>query len=167
MFTLSLQLKARPPPILTQWIMAILSKVCKPYNLESHNSLKLSFANVWGLRSNFIHYESFFESNFPDILALYERNKYDSGNFTVRGYFSLIWKDSTTHMYDLAVYVKEGLPFAWVLSVVNFSGFYLCFQLALLKSVSYFFFLYRLPSSYLCTVFDSIFYVYKWYRHVY
>ena len=32
----------------------------------------------------------------------------------------------------------------------------LCFQLALLHSVSYFFFLYRSPSSALCTVFDSI-----------
>ena len=26
--------------------MAILSKVCKPDNFESHNSLKLSFTNV-------------------------------------------------------------------------------------------------------------------------
>ena len=32
----------------------------------------------------------------------------------------------------------------------------LCFRLVLLHSVSYFFFLYRLPSSSLCTVFDSI-----------
>ena len=28
---------------LTQWIMAILSKRCKPDNFEEHNSLKLSF----------------------------------------------------------------------------------------------------------------------------
>ena len=33
---------------------------------------------------------------------------------------------------------------------------YLCFRLALPHSMSYFFFLYQLPSSYLCTVFDSI-----------
>ena len=33
---------------------------------------------------------------------------------------------------------------------------FLCFRLALLHSVSYFFFLYRSPSSALCTVFDSI-----------
>ena len=33
---------------------------------------------------------------------------------------------------------------------------FLCFWLALLQSLSYFFFLYRLPSSSLCTVFDSI-----------
>ena len=65
-------------------------------------------------------------------------------------------KDSTTHMHRLAVYVKEGLPFARDLSLENSADFYLCFRLALLHSVSYFFFLYRSPSSALCTVFDSI-----------
>ena len=59
-------------------------------------------------------------------------------------------------MHGLAVYVKEGLPFAWDLSVENSADSYLCFQLALLHSVSYFFFLYRSPSSALCTVFYSI-----------
>ena len=56
----------------------------------------------------------------------------------------------------LAVYVKEGLPFAQDLSLENSADSYLCFQLALLHSVSYFFFLYWSPSSALCTVFDSI-----------
>ena len=56
----------------------------------------------------------------------------------------------------LAVYVKEGLPFAQDLSLENSADSYLCFQLALLHSVSYFFFLYQSPSSALCTVFDSI-----------
>ena len=32
---------------LTQWIMVILSKGCKPDNFESHNSLQLSFTNIW------------------------------------------------------------------------------------------------------------------------
>ena len=59
-------------------------------------------------------------------------------------------------MHGLAVYVKEGLPFAWDLSLENSSDSYLCFRLALLHSVSYFFFLYRSPSSALCTVFDSV-----------
>ena len=36
----------------------------------------------------------------------------DSGNFFMRGYLPLIQKDSSTHMHDLAVCVKEGLPFA-------------------------------------------------------
>ena len=59
-------------------------------------------------------------------------------------------------MPGLAVYVKEGLPFARDLSLENSADSYLYFRLALLHSVSYFFFLYRSPSSALCTVFDSI-----------
>ena len=139
--------------------MAILSKACKPDNFELRNSLKLSFTNIQGLRLNFVDCESFLESNSPDILALCETNLNDSidrGNFSVRGYLSLIRKDSSTHMHGLAVYVKEGLSFARDLSLENSVDSHLCFQLALLHSVSYFFFLYRSPSSLLCTVFDSI-----------
>ena len=55
-------------------------------------------------------------------------------------------------MHGLAVYVKEGRD----LSLENSADSYLCFRLALLHSVSHFFFLYRSPSSLLCTVFDSI-----------
>ena len=97
--------------------------------------------------------------NSPDILALCETNlgdSIDSGNFCVRGYLPLIQKDSSTHMHGLAVYVKEGLSFARDLSLENSADSYLCFRLALLHSVSYFFFLYRSPSLSLCTVFDSI-----------
>ena len=43
---------------LTQWIMAILLKGCKPDNFESHNSLKLSFRNIRGLLSNFVECDS-------------------------------------------------------------------------------------------------------------
>ena len=82
--------------------MVILSKRCKPDNSESHNSLKLSFTNIRGLRSNFSDCKSFLESNSPDILALCERNQ-----------------DSTTHMDGLAVYVKEAIPFAWDISLEN------------------------------------------------
>ena len=74
----------------------------------------------------------------------------------MRVYLPLIQKDSITHMHGLAVYVKEGLPFTRDLSLENSADSYLCFRLALLHSVSYFFFLYRSPSSALCTVFDSI-----------
>ena len=90
---------------------------------------------------------------------MYETNLDDSidpGNFSVRGYLPLIQKNSGTHMHGLAVYVKEGLPFAQELSIENSTDSYLCFRLPLLHSVSYFFFLYRSPSSSLCTVFDSI-----------
>ena len=138
--------------------MIILSKGCKLDNFESHNSLNFSFMNVWGLRSNFIDCESFLESNPPDILALCGTNlddSIDSGNFSVRDCLPLIKKDSTTHMPGLAVYVKGKFPFLWNLSLENSTDSYSCFWLALLYSVSYFFFLYRSP-SFLCTVFDSI-----------
>ena len=95
--------------------MTILSKACKPDNFESQNSLKLSFTNISGLHSNFVDCEPLLESNSPDILALCETNLDDSinsGNFSVRGYLPFIRKDSSTHMHGLAVYVKEGLPFA-------------------------------------------------------
>ena len=59
-------------------------------------------------------------------------------------------------MHGLAVSVKEGLPFAQDLPLENCADFYLCFGLALLHSVSYFFFIYQSPSSFLCMVFDSV-----------
>ena len=58
-------------------------------------------------------------------------------------------------MHGLAVYMKEGLPFARDFCRENSVDSYLRFRLALLHSVSYFFFLYGSPSL-LCTIFDSI-----------
>ena len=110
--------------------MTISSKACKPDNFESHNSQKLSFTNIRGLSSNFVDFESFLESNSPDILALCETNlddSIDSGNFSVRGYLPLIRKDSSTHMHGLVVCVKEGFPFARDLSLENSADSYLCF----------------------------------------
>ena len=80
--------------------MAILSKACKPDNFESHNSLKLSFTNIQVLHWKFLDCESFLESNSPDTLHLCEtklNGSIDSGNFSMRGYLSLIRKDSNTH----------------------------------------------------------------------
>ena len=122
--------------------MAILSKGCKPDNFESHNSLKFSFTNIQHICLNFVDCDCFFGSNSPDILALCEANLDDSVD-PVKVYLLLIGKDSATHMHGLAVYVKEGLPFAQDLSLENSVDFYLCFQLVLLYSVSYFFFLFR------------------------
>ena len=42
----------------------------------------------------------------------------------MRGYLSLIQKDSSAHMHGLAVYVKEGLPFARDLSLENSADSY-------------------------------------------
>ena len=136
-------------------IMAILSLACKPDNFEFHNTLKPSFTNIQRLCLNFIGCESFFESNSPYILALCETNWDDSidfGNFSVRVCLPLIQKDSSTHMHVLAVYVKEGLPFAQDVSLENSAdSSYLYFWLALLYSMSYFIFLYQSPSSFSST----------------
>ena len=39
----------------------------------------------------------------------------------MRGYLPLIRKDSSAHMHGLAVYEKEGLPFARDLSLENYA----------------------------------------------
>ena len=91
--------------------MAILSKGCKPDNFEPPNSLKLKFTNIWGISSNSVEYKSFLESNSPEILPLCETNfngSVNSDNLSVMGYLLLIQKDYIIHMYDLAVYMKEG-----------------------------------------------------------
>ena len=49
----------------------LLSKLYIPENFESHNSLKLSFTNIWGYFSNFAVCKSF--------------------------YSVLVWKESATH----------------------------------------------------------------------
>ena len=61
-------------------------------------------------------------------------------------YYSYAWK----------IYVKERLPFAWDLSLENSMDSYLCFRFTFLHSVSYLFFLYRSPSSFLWMVFDAV-----------
>ena len=112
--------------------MTILSKACKPDNFESHNSLKLSFTNIRGLRSNFVDCESFLESNSPDILALCETNldgSIDSGNLPVRDYFPLIRRDSIT--------LVHGLPFAQDLLHQVFSWLYFTQHLISFSSIDH------------------------------
>ena len=116
----------------------------------NHTTLTLNFTNIQGLYSNFVECQSFFDSDSPDILALRETNLDDSsgsGNFAVKVYLPLILKDCVTHIQGLAVYVKEGLLFGWDLSLENCVGSYLCYPLALLHSVPYYFFLHQSPSS--------------------
>ena len=58
-------------------------------------------------------------------------------------------------MHGLTIYVMDFF-FAQDLSLKNSADFLLCFQLALLHSVSHIFFLYQSPSLSLCMLFDSI-----------
>ena len=138
--------------------MAILFKACKPDNFESHNSLKLSFTNIRGHRSNFVDCESFLESNSRDILVLCETNlddSIDSGNFSVRDYLPLIRKDSSTHMHGLAVYVKRRTSFCTGLISRKLSRFLLVFSTGF-TSLSVLLLSLNISPSSLCTVFDSI-----------
>ena len=68
--------------------------------------------------------------------------------------------------------MKEGLSFAWDLSLENSAYSYLCFQLALLYSVSYFFFpllitfvfmhiFFSISSNILFIFINSLFYIGK------
>ena len=53
--------------------------------------------------------------NSLDTLTLCETNlddSIDSRNFSARGYLPIVQKDFVTYKYVIAVYVKEGLPFA-------------------------------------------------------
>ena len=129
--------------------MLILSKGRKPNNLKSHNSLKLSFTYIRGLRSNFVECESFLESNSPDSLSVWDKLGWLNWfwQFLGEGLSPLIWKDSSTHIHGLAVFVFSLLPFA---REDNSACSYVCFWLGLL-SVSYFLFLYRSLSASLCS----------------
>ena len=95
--------------------MTILSNVCKPDNLESHNSLKFSFT-IWGLHSNYVGCESFLESNFPDILACVRQTWKTQLILAISGWgFSFLLfntqKDSVTHIHSLKVYAKRDFLF--------------------------------------------------------
>ena len=101
--------------------MVILSKACKPDNFESRNSLSLALR----IFETFVRILLIVNLSLNQTLLTFllcETNlddSIDSGNFSVRGYLPLIRKDSSTHMHGLAVYVKEGLPFARDLSLEN------------------------------------------------
>ena len=101
--------------------MAILSEQRKTNKFESHNSLKLNFTNIWGLLSNFAECEYLLESRSSDKLGWLNWFR----QFLFEGYFTLVWKDSVTHMLGLAVYVKEHLPFVREVSLENSADSYL------------------------------------------
>ena len=58
--------------------MAIMSRFTRPGTPKSHTYLKVSYTNIRGFCSNFLHCESYLETNSPDILALSETNLEDA-----------------------------------------------------------------------------------------
>ena len=132
--------------------MTILSKACKPHKFELHCSLKLRFTNIWGLCSNFVDCKSFLQSNSESIFPSAKIGWISwFWQFLCESLSSFNQKNSVTHMHSLAVYVKQGLPFAHDISLENSANFWL----ALLNSLSFFIFLYWWPLS-LYTVFYPI-----------
>ena len=109
--------------------MAIFSKGCKPNNFESDNSLKLSFTNIRGLRSNFFECESFLESNFPDILGLCQTNLDDSIDSSSDSLSSVNPK-GFYYSYAWCCSLGEGRTFCTGFISRKFYGF-LSFRLAL------------------------------------
>ena len=97
--------------------MAILSKVCKPYNFESYNSLKFSFTSI----RDFVLISLDVNLSLSQtllIFLLYMRQTWNTQS-TLAIY---LWVDafpycqlfySITQMHGLAVYVKDGLSFEW------------------------------------------------------
>ena len=73
-----------------------------------------------------------------------------------KNYFYSRGEYSVTHADVLEVYVKEGLPFTWNLSLKSSADSYLCFHQAFLQSGSCFFSLCLSHSLALCTVFGAI-----------
>ena len=59
----------------------------------------------------------------------------DSVNFSLKGYFPLIQKDSVTHMHGLCNLCEGGTSFCKGLISRKFSGFLFIFRQALLRSV--------------------------------
>ena len=108
-------------------------------------SQKFSFTNIQGLCSNFVDCESFHVLNSLNVLALWETNwddSIDSSNFSAKCYLPFVLKDSVTHMHCLAVYKNERLSLPLTCSLKTLRILFISFWLALLYSLSYFFFVY-------------------------
>ena len=96
-------------------------------------SLVLAIAEVF----NLILMVKTNSSNIFTLCKTELENPINSCNFYQRGYLPSI-QMASAHMYDLAIYEKEKLPFAHDLSLENSGDFYLSFNLVLLQSVSSF-----------------------------
>ena len=124
--------------------------------VKLHKSVKLTFTNIRGLRSNFVGCESFLESNPPDILALYEskvEDSVDSNKLSVRGCSEGF---CISHAWSCCLY-KEWSSFCQELFSGNLSGFVFMFS----TGFTYYGALLTFPLLiitfvFMCTVFDVI-----------
>ena len=99
------------------WFWLFFNIMKWPYYQKDENQINLNHKTLWNLAlpifEVFVRISlnvNLFFNHFPDIPALCDTNlddSIDSGNFTVRGYLSLLQKDSITHMHGLVLYVKK------------------------------------------------------------
>ena len=138
--------------------MAILSKACKPDNFESHDSLKLSFTNIWDLRSNFVDCELFLES-FKHSCSVWDKpgwlNWFSQflcerlSSFNLKGFYcSYTWSRSSCERRTF--FCTGPIPRKLCRFLLMF------FRLVLLHSVSDFFFLYRSHPSAISSNIDEV-----------
>ena len=127
--------------------MPILSKACKPDNFYLHNSPKLSFTNIQGLHSNFAN----LSLNQTLLVFFLCVRQIWMTQLILAISLPLIWKDSSTHMHGIVVYVTKGLPFASDLCLENSADYFLwfwldfdwfCVLLLFPQSVTFFVFVY-------------------------
>ena len=134
--------------------MVILSKACKQDNFQLPNSLNLSFMSMWGLCLDFVDSWILLVLYFPWIeLPWYFCSMWDK-----LGWLNWFWQFLCER---LSSFNPKGFQYSYAWSQTLYerrTSFcmrfisrklcrYLCFQLALLHSESYFFFLYWSPSS--------------------
>lgn len=130
--------------------------------ITKHNSLKLRFANIRHLCSNVTGWEPFLESNYPDIIAMWDK----------RGWLNRFWKflcewltsfSSKGFCYSytwLCSLCEKVNSFCMWLDSIKICGFLFMFLTVFFFIQSHFFFLYQSPHLPLCNVFDAI---YIWY----
>ena len=98
---------------LTRWILAILWKGRKPEIFKSHNSLKLSFANIWNLHSNFT-----FKFCWMRIFPWTKLSLHSSSMWDELGWLNWFWQflksfipNGFSYKYEWTSSLFEGRPF--------------------------------------------------------
>ena len=127
--------------------MAIL---CKPDNFELHNSLRLRFMYIQGLPSNFVTVNLSFNRTLLTFF-LCVRQAWVTQLILAISLWQVIFLWSKRILQLVCIvshFVKEGLSFAWDLSLEN-SGFYWLYFTQCLTSFSSFSHLLRLCTGFL------------------
>ena len=108
-------------------LLSVLSKQC----FCSITNITVKLTNLPWMLSYYLNdfrpvsYKRYDEIDIFVLLETSLNDTSDSGN--LMDYLPLVWKESLTDMHDLVVYVKEGVPFAWDLSLKNSADSYLYF----------------------------------------